>query len=88
MSELLTIQVPEDWVEGIPKDDLPLREIFRMGIYKYKIRQAIQLYKEGVGSLGYIADKTGVSKQDLIQEFRSRNMEPEFSAETLQEELE
>jgi predicted HTH domain antitoxin len=59
-----------------------------MGIHEYKVKRAIQLYKEGVGSLGYIAEKIGVLKQDLIHEFRLRNIEPEFSEETLTEELE
>ena len=87
MSQLVTIQVPQDWISGIPEEDLTLEEIFRMGIHEYKVKRAIQLYKEGIGSLGYIAEKIGVLKQDLIHEFRLRNIEPEFSEEALTEEL-
>ncbi len=88
MSQLVTIRVPQDWIEGIPEEDLTLKEIFRMGIHEYKVKRAIQLYKEGIGSLGYIAEKTGILKQDLIHEFCLRNIEPEFSETALKEELE
>ena len=87
MSQLVTIQVPEDWIRGLPIEDLTLKEIFRMGIYEYKIKRAIRLYKEGIGSLGYIADNVGVLKQNLIYEFRLRNIKPDFSDATLKEEL-
>ncbi len=87
MSKVVTIEVPQDWIEGVPEEDLTLREIFRMGIHEYKIKRAIQLYKEGVGSLGYIAEKMRFPKQELIKEFRTRNIEPDFSEATLQEEL-
>ena len=87
MSQLITIQVPQDWVEGVSEEDVTLKEIFRMGIREYKIKRAVQLYKNGIGSIGYIAEKICFSKQDLIYEFRLRNVLPEFSEETLKEEL-
>ena len=87
MSQLVTIQVPHDWIKGVPEEELTLKEIFRMGIHEYKVKRAIQLYKEGIGSLGYIGEKIGVLKQDLIHEFRIRNIEPEFSEATLREEF-
>lgn len=87
MPHFITIQIPQDWIEGIPEEDLTLKEIFRMGIHEYKIKRALQLYKEETGSLGYIAEKVGVLKQDLIQEFRLRHIEPESSESTLKEEL-
>ncbi len=87
MSQLITIQVPQDWVEGVPDEDVTLKEIFRMGLREYKINRAVQLYKNGIGSIGYISEKMCFLKQDLIREFRLRNILPEFSEETLKEEL-
>ncbi len=87
MSQLVTIQVPHDWIDGLPQEELALKEIFRMGIYEYKVKRAIKLYKKGIGSLGYIAEKIGILKQDLIREFRLRNIEPEFSKLTFKEDL-
>ncbi|OQX76760.1 MAG: hypothetical protein B6D64_09345 [Bacteroidetes bacterium 4484_276] len=59
----------------MPEEDLTLKEIFRMGIHEYKVKRAIQFYRKGIGSLGYIAEQMGVSKQDLIHGFRVRNIE-------------
>ncbi|MCI5144389.1 MAG: hypothetical protein D3923_02425 [Candidatus Electrothrix sp. AR3] len=58
-----------------------------MGIHEYKIKRAVQLYKNGIGSIGYISEKMGLLKQDLIHEFRLRNIQPEFSEDTLKEEV-
>ncbi len=87
MSQLITIQVPQDWIKGIPEEELTLKEIFYMGIHEYKIKRAIQLYLEGMGSVGYIAEKMDLLKQDLIQELCLRNIDPEFSQTTLDEEF-
>lgn len=35
----------------------------------------------------YIAEQVGLSKRDLIREARMRGIEPDFSEETVQEEL-
>lgn len=88
MSQFITIQIPHDWIEGVPHEELTLKEIIRMGIHEYKVKRAIRLYQEGIGSLGYIAEQIGVSKQDLIHEFRLRNITPEFTEATVSEELE
>lgn len=55
MSQLITIQVPQDWVEGVPDEDVTLKEIFRMGLREYKINRAVQLYKNGIGSISPFA---------------------------------
>ena len=59
----------------------------RLGVYQYKVERAIQLYQNDVGSLGFIAGQLNLPKQDLIHEFRLRGIEPDFSEETVQEEL-
>ena len=87
MSQSVTIQIPNDWIEDLPKKKLILEEIFKMGIYEYKIKQTIQLYQEKVGTLGYISEKIGILKVDLIRGLRTRNIEPNFSEVTLKEEL-
>uniref|UniRef100_UPI004056F20B hypothetical protein n=1 Tax=Candidatus Electronema sp. TaxID=2698783 RepID=UPI004056F20B len=87
MAQLVSINIPQDWLQGVPEEDVTLKEIVRMGIREYKIKRAVSLYRDGVGSLGYLAEKMGFLKQELIREFRARNIVPEFSEETLQEEL-
>lgn len=85
--QTITIQVPPDWLVGLPEERLTFKHIFRLGVYHYKLERALQLYRDGVGSLGYIAEQLGLDKQALIREARAQNIEPEFSETTLQEEL-
>lgn len=88
MKQAVAIQIPSDWLEGIPSEPSTLQHIFRMGLYYYKVERALAMYKDGVGSLGYIAEQLGLSKRDLIREARLRGIEPDMSEETVREELE
>ena len=55
-------------------------------LYQYKVERALALYRDGVGSLGYVAEQLGLSKRDLIREARARGVDPDYSEETVQEE--
>lgn len=83
MESTIDMKVPRQWLEGIPEEQTTLQQIFRMGIYQYKVEKALRLYREGVGSLGYIAEQLGLSKRDLIREARVRGIEPDVSEETV-----
>lgn len=87
MESTIAMEVPRQWLEGIPEEQLTLQQIFRMGLRQYKVQRALTLYREGIGSLGYIADYLGLSKRDLIQGARTRGIEADFSEETVREEL-
>lgn len=87
MEPTVEMQVPRSWLDGIPDEPLTLQQIFRLGLYQYKVERAINLYRAGVGSLGYIAEQLGLSKRDLIREARLRGIEPDFSEQTVEEEL-
>ena len=87
MEQTIVMQIPQSWLEGIPQEPLTLQQIFRSGLYQYKVERGLKLYSDGVGSLGYIAEQLGLSKRDLIREARLRGIEPDFSEQTVQEEL-
>lgn len=87
MEQDVTVKIPRTWIKGLPEEELTLKQIVRLGIYQYKVERAIQLYRDGVGSLGYVAEQMGLNKQDLIREARNHNIEPEFSDQTIHEEL-
>lgn len=87
MTETVELHIPREWLEGAPDEPLALQQIFRLGLQQYKIDRALQLYQSGVGSLGYIAEQMGLSKRELIQAARMRGIEPDFSEQTVQEEL-
>lgn len=87
MQENVMIEIPREWVKGLPDEELTYKHIIRLGIRQLKIERAIQLYRDGVGSLGYISEQLGMAKPDLIREMKLRNIEPNFSEQTIREEL-
>ena len=87
MEQEITVKIPRNWIKGIPEEEITLKQIVRLGIYQYRVDRAIQLYKDGIGSLGYVAEQMGIEKQDLIREARHRNIDPDFSDQTVEEEL-
>ena len=87
MEGTIEMQIPRGWLEGVPEEPMTLQQIFRLGLYQYKVERALALYRDGVGSLGYVAEQLGLSKRDLIREARAHGIEPAWSEQTVQEEL-
>jgi hypothetical protein len=87
MEKTVVMQIPRHWLEGVPEEPVTLQQIFRLGLYQYKVERALALYRDGVGSLGYVAEQLGLSKRDLIREARARGVDPDYSEETVQEEM-
>jgi len=87
MSGTVQVAIPEDWLGGLTQEEMTLREVVRLGVRQVKLDRAIRLYLDGVGSLGYISEKLGLDKRELIHEARLRSIEPDFSEGTEEEEL-
>ncbi len=87
MEQELMVKIPRDWMKGLPDEELTLKQIIRLGIHQYRMERALQLLRDNVGSLGYVAEQTGVDKQDLIKAARQRGIDPDFSLRTMEEEL-
>jgi len=87
MSKTISMEIPKKWLEGIPDEPAIIRQIIALGIRQYKMDQALRFYKNGGGSIGYVADLYHLPKRDLIQEARRSGIEPEFTEETVLEEL-
>ncbi len=85
---VVTLEIPERWFQGLDwAQTATLQEVIRLGIYQLKVRRALEMYQVGAGSLGYAAEKVGLSKRDLAREARSRGIEPSFDEQTVREEL-
>jgi hypothetical protein len=85
--QTIQMQIPRQWLAGVPDEPMALQQIFRLGLYHYRVERALALYKDGIGSLGYIAEQLQLSKRDLIREARLRGIEPDFSEDTVSEDL-
>jgi hypothetical protein len=88
MEKVISVEIPEQWLEGLDWDQRTVvQEIIQLGTHQLKIRRALEMYQAGTGSLGYVAERVGLSKRDLIREARSRGIEPPFDEQTVHEEL-
>ena len=87
MEQTIELQIPIKWLAGVSNEPLMLQQIFRLGLHQYKLERALGLYRDGVGSLSFVAEQIGVSKRELIIEARNRSIEPECSQEMILEEL-
>ena len=88
MDKIVTVEIPEDWLQGLDWDQgAVMREVIQLGTYQLRVRQALEMYRAGAVSLGYVAERTGLSKRELIREARARGIEPSFDEQTVQEEL-
>lgn len=88
MEKLVTVEIPEQWLQGLDWGQAAVvEEIIHLGTYQYKVRRALEMYQAGIGSLGYAAERTGLSKRDLIREARIRGIVPPYDDKTVDEEL-
>jgi predicted HTH domain antitoxin len=88
MDKVVTVEIPEQWLQDLDwQRGTVLQEIIQLGSYQLKVRSALEMYQAGVGSLGYAAERVGLSKRDLIREARARGIEPPFDEQTVHEEL-
>ncbi len=88
MEKVVKVEIPEEWLQDLEWDQATvMQEIVQLGVYQFKVRRALEMYQAGTGSLGYVAEKAGLSKRDLIREARARGIEPPFDEGTVREEL-
>lgn len=88
MTRHITVEIPEQWLQGLEWNQADvMQEIIQLGTYQLKVRQALRMYQTDMGSLGYVAEKVGLSKRDLIREARARGIDPDFDEQTVHEEL-
>ncbi|MBU4225878.1 MAG: hypothetical protein KKC71_08660 [Chloroflexi bacterium] len=88
MGKVITMEIPEHWLQGLDVEEAVfMQEVIQLGIYQLKVRRALEMYRAHVGSLGYIAEKFGLSKRELIGAARERGIEPPFDEQTVCEEL-
>ena len=69
------------------QEEAVIQKIIQLGVQQFKVRRALEMYQAGAGSLGYVAEKVGLSKRDLVREARARGIEPAFDEQAVREEL-
>ena len=62
----VTIPVSPEMAEELPPDPATRTELLTMGLQQWRLRQALEAYRRGQGTLAYAAQQAGVSVRQII----------------------
>lgn len=82
------IEIPEDLAEALEsKDPRYISQLLAVGLRQLKMEEALALIKNGDASIGYAAEFAGVHIDEMIRFAYAHGLKPDFSEETIKEEL-
>ncbi len=73
--------------EGIDKGTL-IRKLIVESLKEYKIKKALELYREGKVSLWKAAEIAGITYREALEELRKRNIPFRYDLEDLEVDIE
>jgi len=85
--KVLTIEVPPELAEKMPSNQTERYEIVRLGFTQWRVKKALEEYRQGGCSLAYAAKQAGVSLREMISFAYAYGVEPRFDEKLLQGEL-
>lgn len=62
----VVISVTPDVARDLPADPATRSEVLAAGLQQWRIRQALEAYRQGQGTLAYAAQQAGVSVRQII----------------------
>ena len=88
MAEMVAmqLQVPKEWLADL-KDQAAFLEILGLGLEEYRMQRAMNLYQQGLGTLGWVADLVGIPKRELMEHARRRGVLPQFDERFIEQDL-
>ena len=72
--------------EGIDKGTL-IRKLITESLREYKIKRALELYKEGKVSLWKAAEIAGITYREALEELKKRNIPFKYDLEDLEVDI-
>ena len=73
--------------EGIDKGTL-IRKLIAESLKEYKIKRALELYREGKVSLWKAAEIAGITYREALEELKKRNIPFRYDLEDLEADIE
>jgi len=62
----ISIAVSEDLARQLPSDPQERQEVLVLGLREWRVRKALEAYKQGQGSLAHAAHQAGISLREMI----------------------
>lgn len=72
----ISLSVPEELEGQLPTDPMERREVLELGLREYRIRRALEAYRDGRGSLAYAARQAGLTLREMIPLAYAHGLEP------------
>jgi hypothetical protein len=74
----VTIPLSRELAEELPADPATRAELLSIGLQQWRMRQALEAYRRGEGSLAYAAQQAGVSIRQIIPLAYAYGLAPEI----------
>ncbi|HKZ86660.1 MAG TPA: hypothetical protein VJ793_23760 [Anaerolineae bacterium] len=62
----VTIPASPETIEQLPPDPVTRAQVLELGLRQWRIREALEDYRRGRGTLAYAAEQAGVSLREII----------------------
>ncbi len=86
-STLIKISVPDRLAAELPTDPDLRSEVLELGLRSLRIREALEGYRRGKGSLAYAAEQAGVTLRKMIPLAYAHGLTPKVDALLLEAPL-
>jgi hypothetical protein len=83
----VTITLPKELAEDLPADPTTRTEVLTIGLQQWRVRQALEAYRRGEGTLAHAAQRAGVSIRQIIPLAYAYGLTPEVDPAWLLDEL-
>jgi hypothetical protein len=83
----VTIPLPPELAQDLPSDPATRTEVLTIGLRQWRVRQALEAYRRGEGTLAYAAQLAGVSIRQIIPLAYAYGLTPEIDSAWLSDEL-
>ncbi|GAB4455827.1 MAG: hypothetical protein Fur0044_49980 [Anaerolineae bacterium] len=81
------IPLSAELAEELPPDPATRTEVLSIGLQQWRVRQALEAYRRGEGTLAYAAQQAGVSIRQIIPLAYAYGLSPKVDPAWLAEEL-
>ncbi len=82
-STLVKISVPDRLAAELPTDPARRTEVLELGLRSLRIRNALDAYRRGKGSLAFAAEQAGVTLRQMIPLAYAHGLTPKVDAALL-----
>lgn len=83
----VSIALPEDLARQLPVEPKERQAVLELGLREWRIRRALEDYRQGVGSLAFAARQAGISLREMVPLAYAHGLQPKVDPPDLDEQL-